>query len=76
MSEFYRMCNQYGWGREDDAKKEARLGFKDALVLQFNAIYGEDENSLEAWQNLCLVLNLGNIPAELDDCKNVSLLCR
>ena len=48
MSEFYRMCDMYGWDREDETKKKARLDLKDALTLQFNAIYGEDVNSLEA----------------------------
>lgn len=72
MLEFYRMCNIYGWGKQDAAKIKAQSDFKDALTLQFNAIYGEDEDSLEAWQKLCLVLNLGNIPTTLDECRNVS----
>ncbi|KAF8599040.1 hypothetical protein BDV93DRAFT_498096 [Ceratobasidium sp. AG-I] len=71
MSEFYRMCDMYRWDREDETKKQARLDLKDALTLQFNAIYGEDENSLEAWQNLCVVLNIGNIPTGLDACRKL-----
>lgn len=72
MNEFYRMCDMYEWDREDDARKEARSEFKDAMTLQFNAIYGEDENGLEAWQNLCVVLNIRDIPTELDACRKVS----
>lgn len=76
MDEFYRMCKTYKWSKDDPVKKKARLDFKDALTQQFNAIYGVDENSLESWQKLCVVLNLGNIPTELDACRKASPLCR
>ncbi|KAF8758439.1 hypothetical protein RHS01_02321 [Rhizoctonia solani] len=80
MEEFYRMCDHYSWSSEKDknrrylnkAREKAGEGFKDALTLQFNTIYGTDENSLLAWQNLCIVLNLGNIPEELNACRDVS----
>ncbi|QRW27731.1 hypothetical protein RhiXN_02326 [Rhizoctonia solani] len=79
MEEFYRMCDHYSWSSEKDknrrylnkAREKAGEGFKDALTLQFNTIYGTDENSLLAWQNLCIVLNLGNIPEELNACRDL-----
>ncbi|CAE6428061.1 unnamed protein product [Rhizoctonia solani] len=79
MGEFYRMCNYYRWSSAKDANRQyidpdremASRGFKDALTLQFNAIYGTDENSLMGWQNLCVVLNLSDVPGELDACRDL-----
>ncbi|KAF8682800.1 hypothetical protein RHS04_02058 [Rhizoctonia solani] len=79
MEEFYRMCDHYLWSNEKDEnrryldkdREKAGENFKDALTLQFNAIYGTDENSLLAWQNLCIILNLGNIPEELNTCRDL-----
>jgi hypothetical protein len=79
MAEFYRMCNHYGWRGDKDKdghylnpeREVAGKEFKNALTLQFNAIYGTDENSLVAWQNLCIILNLGDVPEELHACRKV-----
>ncbi|KAF8710791.1 ABC transporter, partial [Rhizoctonia solani] len=71
MSEFYRMCDWFGWEKDDEERKEARDRLKDALVQEFNAIYGTDPNSLAAWKSLCLVLNLDNIPNELQACRQL-----
>ncbi|KAG8754328.1 hypothetical protein FRC11_006710 [Ceratobasidium sp. 423] len=79
MEEFYRMCDYYRWSSAKDANKQfidpdremASRSFKDALTVQFNAIYGTDENSLVGWQNLCVVLNLKDVPEELDDCRDL-----
>ena len=74
MAEFYRMCDEYDWDRDDPEREEAREGIKDAMTRQFNIIYGTDENSLPAWQNLCSVLNLPNIPNKLGACRDVSIV--
>jgi hypothetical protein len=71
MSEFYRMCDALNWDRNDSERNNARDNLKDALVQQFNAIYGTNENDLAAWQNLCCVLNLNDIPNELEPCRKV-----
>lgn len=71
MDEFYRMCDTFGWDKEDDERQEARDKIKDALTKQFNEIYGTDVNDLAAWQNLCSVLNLSDIPNELKACREV-----
>ncbi|CAE6457930.1 unnamed protein product [Rhizoctonia solani] len=71
MSEFYRMCDSFGWERGDEDREEARDGLKDALVHEFNAIYGTDHESLAAWQSLCRVLNLTSIPEQLEACRRL-----
>ncbi|GAB1524566.1 hypothetical protein RhiTH_007720 [Rhizoctonia solani] len=77
MDEFYRMTKQFGWNSKGNeyqqAKfKEAREGINKASVLQFNAIYGEDEESLAAWRNLCGVLGIAKIPKSRFRCREAS----
>lgn len=42
------------------------------MVLQFNDIYGTDEEDLRSWQGLCRVLNIEPVPEELQECRKVS----
>ncbi|CAE6480629.1 unnamed protein product [Rhizoctonia solani] len=69
MDEFYRMCDRFGWKRNDKDREKARDKLKDALVHEFNAIYGTDHRSLAAWQSLRRVLNLTNVPDKLEACR-------
>ncbi|CAE6411267.1 unnamed protein product [Rhizoctonia solani] len=69
MAEFYRMCDRFGWEKDDEDREEARDNLKDAMVHEFNAIYGTDHESLAAWQSLCRVLNLTNVPGKLRTCR-------
>ena len=71
--EFYRLCDEYHWDRDHPARKAAHQDFKDALVQQFNDIYGIDEDDLGEWQKLCHVVNMNRIPDDLDACREVSL---
>ncbi|OQU93956.1 hypothetical protein CLAIMM_00389 [Cladophialophora immunda] len=48
--EFYRMCDDFEWDKDHDERREARERFKSAMVLQFNKLYGTDEEDLNAWQ--------------------------
>ncbi|CAE7209722.1 unnamed protein product [Rhizoctonia solani] len=70
-AQFQQLQKEHGesWSRED--LDQARLGFKDALTKDFNDFYGTDENDLASWQKLCTVLNLGNIPNDLDACRKL-----
>ncbi|KAF8434372.1 hypothetical protein L210DRAFT_3485540 [Boletus edulis BED1] len=47
-----------------------RAEFNDALVQQFNFIYGTDSD-LGAWQNLCSVIGITPVPDEIKDCKRL-----
>ncbi|OJA12933.1 hypothetical protein AZE42_09300 [Rhizopogon vesiculosus] len=67
--EFYRMCNNLGWGREDDKRQCAHNDFKDALVQQFNHIYGTDADDLASWSTLCQIVRVSPIPKTLKLCR-------
>ncbi|OJA08018.1 hypothetical protein AZE42_08014 [Rhizopogon vesiculosus] len=66
--EFYRMCKKFCWGREDDERQSAHDDFKDALVQQFNHIYGTDANDLASWRTLCQIVHVSPIPDTLKSC--------
>ncbi|CAL1699416.1 unnamed protein product [Somion occarium] len=69
--EFARLSQAQGWRQGDWRGKEAREDFETVMIKQFNAIYGLDENSLEAWQFMLNVLRVEPIPTTLDECKAV-----
>ncbi|KDN35285.1 hypothetical protein RSAG8_11720, partial [Rhizoctonia solani AG-8 WAC10335] len=71
MLEFYRMCDRFGWERDNREREKARDHFKNAMVQEFNSIYGTDDHSLAAWQNLCRVIKLADIPDELEACRQL-----
>jgi len=71
MTEFYRMCNFFSWGRDDEEKESAREHLKDAMTQQFNSRYGTDVDDLSAWRNLCRVLEIDPIPDELKACRDM-----
>ncbi|KAF8550040.1 hypothetical protein OG21DRAFT_518669 [Imleria badia] len=66
---FYRLCDESGWDRHDPERQAAHQDFKDALVQQFNDIYGTDEDDLGEWQKLCHVVDMDTIPDDLDACR-------
>jgi hypothetical protein len=72
VEEFYRMCDSFGWEKDDEEKKAAQFGFKTAMVLAFNALYGTDVNDIGAWHKLCVALDITPLPSGLKDCRNVS----
>ena len=69
--EFYRLCDVFGWDREDPDRKEAHRNFKDALVEQFNRLYGTDKDNIEHWQALCYVIRIEPVPETLTACRKV-----
>ena len=42
ITNFYRLCDHCGWNKHNALRKKASEGFKTALVLQFNGLYGID----------------------------------
>ncbi|KAG2354028.1 hypothetical protein BDR07DRAFT_1454263 [Suillus spraguei] len=69
--EFYRMCDEFGWDKDKKNKEreEAHCNFKDALVQQFNDIYGTDVNDLTSWRTLCQIVRVSPIPDTLESCR-------
>ncbi|KAG8737999.1 hypothetical protein FRC12_016950 [Ceratobasidium sp. 428] len=71
MEEFYCLCDTTWPNRRDRERDIAWRGFRDALTQQFNDIYGTDEQCLTNWESLCVVLQLRDIPKELDACREL-----
>ncbi|EOA85862.1 uncharacterized protein SETTUDRAFT_111081 [Exserohilum turcica Et28A] len=67
--EFYRMCDFFAWDKDDVEREEARRGFKDAMVIQFNSLYGTDVANIENWHKLCIALYIEPLPETIHDCK-------
>ncbi|TEB28863.1 hypothetical protein FA13DRAFT_1735374 [Coprinellus micaceus] len=67
--EFRRLVEVRGWGGR--RMHMARDQFKDALVQQFNASFGRDENSLTGWQALCEVIGIEPIPERVSEAKKI-----
>lgn len=70
-AEFYRLCDQFGWRRDDPNRAEAHAAFKNALTRQFNTNYGTDNDSLASWQSLCGRVGITPIPSTLKGCREV-----
>jgi hypothetical protein len=67
--EFYRLCDEFGWRRTDLERERAHKKFKDAIVKQFNAVYGTDVNNLGNWQSLCHIVRIAPVPDDLHACR-------
>lgn len=76
MEEFYRMCDFFGWGRDDPDRKDAHEEFRTAMVQEFNSLYGKDIDDLSAWQNLCKTVRILPVPDDIDTCRKVGLFAR
>lgn len=63
------MCDEFGWDKENEKREKASCRFKDALVQQFNDIYGTDVNNLTSWRTLCQIVHVSPIPDTLDSCR-------
>ena len=74
MEQFYELCDLYRWDRDGPQKTEARKGIKAALVLEFNDLFGKDDNSLQTWVELATIIGLSPIPDEVNKCREVCLI--
>ncbi|KAF8176941.1 hypothetical protein BJ912DRAFT_884416 [Pholiota molesta] len=68
-SEFYRLCDEHQWERDDPDRAEAHAAYKNALTRQFNTNYGTDDTSLASWRSLCKRLGITPIPTTLKACR-------
>ncbi|MCJ1344888.1 hypothetical protein MMC31_003093 [Peltigera leucophlebia] len=73
MDEFYRMCDFFGWEREDPDRKDAKEEFRTAMVQEFNSLYGEDIDDLLSWQDLCKAVRIHPVPNNVETCRKVRL---
>lgn len=71
---FARLCKASGWVGNSSARTHARQGFKDALVQQFNFLYGVNGNDLAAWHHLCDAIDIQPVPDTVEECRKVGYL--
>ncbi|KAG9308168.1 hypothetical protein JVU11DRAFT_12394 [Chiua virens] len=64
---FARLRRTSGWNSDPATIASLRVDFNDALVQQFNFLFGTDSD-LGAWQNLCGVIDITPVPDTIDDC--------
>jgi hypothetical protein len=72
VPEFRRLCEEYGWEKEDPEKDVARYEFNLAMKKEFDSLYGSDEQDINNWYKLCYVLSIDPVPSTLKECRAVS----
>ena len=76
ITEFNRLCEEYRWEKRSAEKKDAREEFNIAIKMEFNSLYGSDENDINNWYKLCHVLRIDPVPNTVKECREVSALLR
>ncbi|KAF9496626.1 hypothetical protein BDN71DRAFT_1505541 [Pleurotus eryngii] len=71
--EFYRLCDFNHWDRDDPEREKAHKAFKDALVKEFNDVYGTDEKDINSWHKICTVVNIDPLPDTLRKARDAVL---
>lgn len=71
-SNLKRLRKVSGWDENSHEWKAARMHFGDALVKQFNFIFGTG-NDLESWQKLCAFIDIKPVPDTIKDCRSVRI---
>ncbi|KAF8550367.1 hypothetical protein OG21DRAFT_1605929 [Imleria badia] len=67
---FRRLREAFQWDKDSTSLATVRVDFHDALVQQFNFIFGADSD-LSAWQNLCSVIDITPVPDDIEECKRL-----
>ncbi|KAG6144125.1 hypothetical protein E4U38_003096 [Claviceps purpurea] len=67
--EFNRLANFFHWQEGSQKEKKARNLFRQALVDEFGANYGESDSKLDVLQRLCQKLEIGPMPQSITACK-------
>jgi hypothetical protein len=71
MAQFQALSTRMGWSNQQ--RQEAFAALQDALVQQFDDIYGTDETDIYCWQRLCQTLEVWPVPADITSCKQARL---
>lgn len=76
--EFKRLCAFFAWPPhhvvpDHEARGEAWSSFRIAMVKAFNMTFGHDENDIEAWGRMCVLVDMEDIPVGLEARKLVSI---
>ncbi|KAF5341043.1 hypothetical protein D9611_005931 [Ephemerocybe angulata] len=68
-TEYRRLCRFMRWRRDSPEQGQAWQDFRKALVLQFNANFGTDAESVKAWWTLCQTLGIKPVPRKMKDAR-------
>ncbi|KAI0773917.1 hypothetical protein C8Q74DRAFT_1200046, partial [Fomes fomentarius] len=73
LKEFKRLAKAQRWVPDSPRRKKERETLRDAMVKQFNMMYGKDLDDLSAWKALCDALGAGRvvdpIPHDISQCR-------
>lgn len=61
-AEFYRMCDNFGWHKNEPERERAQELFRIAVIQAFNSTVGSNANDLASWQRICRCLRISPIP--------------
>ena len=70
LKEFRRLSREMRWSREET--DTARDFLREAMVHQFQEMYGTNVDDLRAWQLLCSALGEDPPPETIAECRKVS----
>lgn len=70
-SEYHRMTAFFNWKKDGKKERAANALFREAIVSQFELLYGVNENKLATLQLLCLKLEVLPVPGSVTSCKKV-----
>lgn len=73
MDGFFDLCDVMEWGPESGERLAALRRLEDAMVQQFNDMYGTDEDDIRAWQRVCVAIGIKPVPSELKECRAVRI---
>lgn len=68
---YSRLVAFFGWEANGKKERKAKERFQEALVAQFEQLYGADENKLDVLQTLCGKIGISPIPSTVTQCKKV-----
>ncbi|RPD61910.1 hypothetical protein L226DRAFT_571306 [Lentinus tigrinus ALCF2SS1-7] len=71
LKEFRRLLRVKGWNNDPVRRKAEWDDIHDAMVLQFNTMYGRSAGDLSAWQSLCAALGVDPIPDSIKQCRKI-----
>ncbi|RDX53153.1 hypothetical protein OH76DRAFT_1433139 [Lentinus brumalis] len=71
LQEFRRLLRFKGWNNDPTRRKIEWDEIHDAMVLQFNVMYGRRADDLSAWQSLCDALGVNPIPDNIAQCRKI-----
>ena len=71
VTEFNRLCKEYGWKKEEKTREDVRSKFNFAIKNEFGFLYGSVEKDIANWHKLCHVLRIDPAPNTLEECRKV-----